>query len=136
MKSHWIVLLAVLAANLASAAPLNFDTPAQRQRYNELIVELRCLVCQNQSLANSPAPLARELRQEVLTMMKSGKSNDEIRVYLVQRYGEYVLYQPRVTPGTWALWFGPLLLVVLGAAVLWTALKKRHANAETKEVKD
>jgi len=118
---------ALLAAPiLASAiAPMEFDSPQQRQRFVQLTSELRCLVCQNQSLADSDAPLAQELREDVLNMMKNGKSDDEIRDFLVARYGDFVLYDPPVQPSTWALWFGPFILLLVGAAALAMAVRRR-----------
>lgn len=130
LRSLGLALLCATTLSVHAVAPLNFDSAAQRTRFQQLITEIRCLVCQNQSLADSPAPLANKLRQEVLQLMQSGKTDDEIRAYLVQRYGEFVLYDPPVEPSTWALWFGPVLLLALGAAGLWVALKRRRSSSE------
>jgi cytochrome c-type biogenesis protein CcmH len=101
---------------VAQEAPPEFANAAEQERYESLLGELRCLVCQNQSLAESNAPLALDLRVEVLKRVRAGMTEKEIVDFLVARYGDFVLYRPPVKPGTWALWFGPFLL--LGAAVL------------------
>lgn len=117
------------AAAAGAIAPMEFDSPEQRERFNELTAQLRCLVCQNQSLADSDAGLAQDMRREVLKMMKAGRSNAEIRGFLVERYGDFVLYKPPVEPSTWLLWFGPGLLVVIGAAALVIAIRRRSRPA-------
>ncbi|MDH5436877.1 MAG: cytochrome c-type biogenesis protein CcmH, partial [Gammaproteobacteria bacterium] len=89
--------------------------PAEEQRYRNLIGELRCLVCQNQSLADSDAELAVDMRNEVHKKISAGKSNDEIIDFLVERYGDFVRYRPPVKATTFLLWFGPFLLLALGA---------------------
>jgi cytochrome c-type biogenesis protein CcmH len=105
--------------------PLPFKDRAEEQRFQHLAKELRCLVCQNQNLADSEADLAKDLREQVFTMMQSGKSDDEIKSYLVSRYNDFVLYDPPVKPGTWLLWFTPGALVLIGAGVLINILRKR-----------
>ena len=94
-------------------------------RLKALESELRCLVCQNQTLAESNAPLAEDLRKEVREQALAGKSDDEIRAYLVARYGDFVLYKPPVEPATYLLWFGPFVLLIAGALVWWTLLRRR-----------
>jgi cytochrome c-type biogenesis protein CcmH len=103
-------------------------------RLKALENELRCLVCQNQTLADSNAPLAEDLRREVRELATSGKSDDEIRAYLVARYGDFVLYKPPVKSTTYVLWFAPFLLLVSGAAAWWVLVRRRarvRANAES-----
>lgn len=107
---------------------MQFDSSIQRERFRELTTELRCLVCQNQSLADSDALLAQELRREVLALMKAGKTNDEIRAFLVYRYGDFVLYDPPVDARTIALWFGPIALLLAGGTGFWIALRRREAT--------
>lgn len=114
-------------------APMDFDSTEQRERFQELTGELRCLVCQNQSLADSDADLAQDMRQEVLKLMKAGHSDDEIRAFLVERYGDFVLYDPPMAPSTWLLWFGPGLLVIIGITTLLVALRRRRRAAATDE---
>lgn len=126
-----LAALLIAAPMMARAiAPMDFDSPQQRERFVSLASQLRCLVCQNQSLADSDAPLAQELREDVLNMMKDGKSDDEIRDFLVARYGDFVLYDPPVQPSTWALWFGPFILLLVGAAALGIAVRRRSRLSE------
>ena len=96
-------------------------------RLKTLENELRCLVCQNQTLAESNAPLAEDLRKEVRSLAVAGKSDDDIRAYLVARYGDFVLYKPPVKPTTYALWLGPFLLLAAGIAVWLRILRRRAA---------
>ena len=116
----------VLAAGLASSAPALADD-ALDARLRTLETQLRCLVCQNQTLAESNAPLAEDLRKEVRELALAGKSDDEIRAYLVARYGDFVLYNPPVKPTTYLLWFGPFLLLA-GGAIVWLAVLRRRAR--------
>lgn len=106
--------------------PLPFTNHAQEVRFQHLTAELRCPMCQNETLADSNAPIARDLRNQIFRMMQQGRSNDEIRKYLVDRYSNYVLYDPPLTASTWLLWFGPLLILLAGAAVVVAALRKRQ----------
>jgi len=121
-----ILLLALLAgAALAKeAAPLAPDE-ATEQRLIAISSELRCLVCQNESLAGSNAELAYDLRREIRELIKDGKSDAEIRDFLVKRYGDFVLYRPPLKGVTLALWFGPVLLLVGGLATLIHYLRRR-----------
>ena len=127
-----LVLLALLLpafawAQVADPAPLHFASPVEEQRFHALVTELRCVMCQNQSLADSNAQIAHDLRREVLTLMRQGKSDAQIRDYLVARYGEFVLYKPRVEEKTWLLWFGPALLLLVGGFVV-ARVVRRHAG--------
>ena len=99
--------------------------PALDVRLKKLEEELRCLVCQNQSLADSTAPLAEDLRREVRQLAVAGKSDDEIRQFLVARYGDFVLYRPPVKSTTWLLWFGPFVLLAAGGVIWWLILRRR-----------
>ncbi len=103
----------------------HFSNPAKEQRYQTLLGNLRCLVCQDESLAESSASLAADLRAEVYQMMKNGESNAEIKQYLVNRYGDYVLYKPPLDYRTYALWFGPFALVALGGVILVVSIRRR-----------
>ncbi len=126
LVSFAIALSILFMVNVALAiAPLPFKDRAEEVRFQNLTRELRCLVCQNQNLADSEAQLAGELRQQVFEMMQSGKSDAEIKQYLVARYNDFVLYDPPVKPGTWLLWFAPGVLVVIGALVIVNILRKR-----------
>lgn len=121
-----LALMLALAATAAGALdPIDFRDDAERNRFQDLVAELRCTVCQNQNLADSNASLARDLRQRVFEMMREGKSDAEIKSFLVERYGDFVLYRPPVKPVTWALWFGPGIVLLIGAVVLVATVRKR-----------
>ncbi len=125
-----LLLAAALALGSATASTLaefKFASPAQEQEFRELTEQLRCLVCQNESLAGSQAELAQDLRREVYQMMVGGKSRDQIVGFLVARYGDFVLYSPPLKPSTYLLWFGPVLLAVVGAVLLGRTLRRKRA---------
>jgi cytochrome c-type biogenesis protein CcmH len=128
------VLQAAVSAQANEALPLAED-PIVEQRLVSIAEELRCLVCQNESLAGSRADLAQDLRREVRTLIKSGKSDAEIKEFLVSRYGDFVLYRPPVKPTTWLLWFGPLLLL-LGAAWVLVRIIRRSQTQKDAPVLD
>jgi cytochrome c-type biogenesis protein CcmH len=107
--------------------PLKFENKQQEERFNHLTRELRCLVCQNQNLADSDAQLAHDLRTEVHEMLLAGKSDDEIKQYMVDRYGDFVLYRPPVQENTVLLWLAPIILLLGGAMVLFVIIRKRTA---------
>lgn len=102
------------------------EDPALEERLLNLSKELRCLVCQNETLAESRADLAVDLRREIREQMKAGKSDKEIVAFLTDRYGQFILYRPRVTPITYLLWFGPFVLLLAGLAVLFRYIKQRR----------
>ena len=102
------------------------DDPLIEQRLAKLSHELRCLQCQNQTLADSPAGLAADLRREIREQMKAGKSDQEIIAFLTARYGDFILYRPRVTYATYLLWFGPFVLLLAGLYVLFRYIKQRR----------
>ena len=106
--------------------PLPFKNHAQELRFQHLTGQLRCLVCQNENLADSNADLARDLRLEVFQMMQQGQTDAQIKQFLVARYGDFVLYKPPLKPGTWLLWFGPLAILLAGGAVVAVALQRRR----------
>lgn len=116
-----------VAQVVTQATPLVFASPAEEQRFHALVSALRCVMCQNQSLADSNAQIAHDLRGEVLTLMHDGRSDAQIEDYLVARYGEFVLYKPRVEWTTWLLWFGPALLL-LGGGVLIARIVRGRAH--------
>jgi cytochrome c-type biogenesis protein CcmH len=107
------------------AQPMGED-PAVEQRLAKLSHELRCLVCQNETLADSRADLAEDLRREIRDQIKAGKSDKEILEFLTARYGQFILYRPQVTPATYLLWFGPFVLLLGGLLVLFGYIKKRR----------
>jgi cytochrome c-type biogenesis protein CcmH len=119
-----VALLLCLFATLACAQqPVD---PVLRERLKKLEEELRCLVCQNQTLADSNAPLAEDLRREVRGLAAQGKNDDEIKEFLVSRYGDFVLYKPPVKESTWLLWFGPFVLLAGGLGVWLLVLRRRR----------
>lgn len=127
------LLAAALAAGAAGAVTLEqfkFDNPAQEREFRELTGKLRCLVCQNESLAASQSDLAQDLRKEVYEMMRAGKSQDAIIAFLVERYGDFVLYEPPFKPSTYLLWIGPFLVLGLGGWALARALKHKKSEPE------
>jgi cytochrome c-type biogenesis protein CcmH len=101
------------------------DDPVVEQRLVAISEELRCLVCQNESLSASRAELAQDLRRELRTLIRQGRSDAEIREFMVSRYGDFVLYRPPVKPSTWLLWAGPFVLMVGGVIVLLVYLRRR-----------
>jgi cytochrome c-type biogenesis protein CcmH len=117
----------ILAQTAPVQEPLVFENQEQQDRFNQLTEELRCLVCQNQTLADSDAPLAHDLRSEAHEMLLAGNSNDEIKQFMVERYGDFVLYRPPVQKNTYLLWLGPLLFLLGGALFLRSNIKKRSA---------
>ena len=100
--------------------------PAVEQRLAKLSQELRCLVCQNETLADSRADLAEDLRDEIRIQIRAGKSDQEIIAFLTQRYGDFILYRPPVRPTTYLLWFGPFVLLLAGLAILFLYVKRRR----------
>lgn len=103
-----------------------FATPGEKQRFKDVIEELRCLVCQNQSLIDSDAELAHDLRAEVYEMMQAGNSDAQIVDFLVERYGDFVLYNPPVKPSTWLIWFGPFVLLLVAILLLVRSLRRQQ----------
>jgi cytochrome c-type biogenesis protein CcmH len=124
----WVLLAALLWSGCATAkeAPLASKDPALEQRMKNLSDKLRCLVCQNQTLADSNAALAVDLRNEIREKMQKGMTDAEIRTYLVDRYGDFVLFQPPFKPTTFLLWLGPFLLLALGFGILYLNLRRRQ----------
>lgn len=131
------VSLSAFAQKTDVQEPLLFANQQQQERFNKLTEELRCLVCQNQNLADSDAPLAHDLRREVHEMVLAGRTNEQVKEFLVTRYGDFVLYRPPVQKNTYLLWLAPLVLLLLGALILRSSIKKRSVLLETdKETTD
>lgn len=128
-----VVFVAMLVfAGIAAAQaidPLPFKDHAEEVRFQNLTKQLRCLVCQNENLADSNADLARDLRHEVFQLMQHGQSDAQIKQYLVDRYSDFVLYDPPVQPSTWLLWFGPLLILIAGTCVVVVTIRKRSRTS-------
>lgn len=124
-----LLLCALVGGAQAADTPFQFDQPEQAARYQRLTEELRCLVCQNQNLADSHADLAQDLRNEVYRMITGGQTDRQIVDFMVARYGEFVLYRPPVSPLTWLLWFGPFLLLAGAGGVWWAVARDRGVSA-------
>lgn len=138
MRRALLIVLCWLAVALPVSAAVEvhqFDSPAQEARYKKLIAELRCLVCQNQNLADSNADLAKDLRNKTYDMIRAGQSDEEIISYMVQRYGDFVLYRPPLKTSTVLLWLGPFLILGVGVAVLLNFVRRRR-RAATESVEE
>lgn len=120
MKRLFIVLSILLFANLSHANSMYpLSSAKEEAQFNHLLKELRCLVCQNQDLADSNAQLAKDLRLQVYQLVQDGKSDTEIYNYLTSRYGDFILFKPPVKAVTWLLWFGPFVFLMLGFFIFW-----------------
>jgi cytochrome c-type biogenesis protein CcmH len=130
MKQIFLATLIALGLNGAfakDAVPLA-DDPVTEQRLISISEEMRCLVCQNESLAGSRSDLANDLRREIRILISEGKSDDQIRSFMVERYGDFVLYRPPVKPVTWLLWIGPFVILGIGIAGLLMYLRRRNSS--------
>ena len=112
----------------ADAAPLQFQDAAEEARFHALTLQLRCVMCQNQSLADSNALIALQLRREVLDLIRAGRTDAQVKDHLVQRYGEFVLYRPKMQGRTWLLWLGPAAILFAGAALVVVLVRRRPAQ--------
>lgn len=126
MKILFTVILTMLTSVVLAQEPLVFDTTEQEARFIKLTTELRCTVCQNQNLADSDAPLAQDLRKEIHKMMLAGQNNDQITTFLVDRYGDFVLYRPAMKGNTLALWLIPGVLLGIGAIAVFFTVRSRN----------
>ena len=128
MKYFFVFLSSLLLFTVVTHAqdePLVFVDEKKQVRFDSLMEEIRCLVCQNQSLADSGAGLADDLRKEAYRMISQGESNEAIKAFMVERYGDFVLYDPPLQPSTLLLWFGPFILMLIATIVIIVILKKR-----------
>jgi cytochrome c-type biogenesis protein CcmH len=119
-------LLALPGLALAQAAEVAKPDAAVEERLKHLAEELRCLVCQNQTIADSNAPLALDLRNQIRQQIAAGRNDDQIRAYMVERYGDFVLYRPPFKATTAVLWLGPMLLIMVGAVIFLLVVRKRR----------
>ncbi len=139
-----IISSLILAVVLSFSAPafsapietFKFDSPETEKVFHKLSDELRCLVCQNQNIAESNADLAKDLRLEIYTMLMDGKTEDEIIDFMVQRYGDYVLYDPPFKPMTWLLWLGPLMIFVLGVFFAFRFMKSQPSGSQPESLSE
>ena len=131
-----LMLVNPVGVAIALDATDNLENPAQRALYERLIDEVRCLVCQNQTIADSNAPLAADLRREIRDRVAQGQSENQIKDFLTERYGEFVLYRPRFVGPATLLWLAPGLLLLIGILVLWTIVRRRSELPVTGEAED
>lgn len=123
-----LMTLLFVSANAFSAIEAHeFNNELERQRYQSFIEEMRCPKCQNQNLAGSDSPISADLRRELYEMIKAGKSDKEIVDFMVERYGDFILYRPRVTPVTYVLWGAPIALLIIGTIALIMILRRRRS---------
>lgn len=127
-----VCLLASVVLAQVQEEEVPSDDPVIEQRLANISKELRCLQCQNQTLADSPAGLAADMRREIRAQMKAGKSDQEVIAFLTQRYGDFILYRPRVTFTTYLLWFGPFVLLLAGLYGLFHYIKLRRDSIPEK----
>lgn len=135
MFTRFLLLISLIGFGLSvhcADLPFEFKQAAQQQRYQQLIGEIRCLVCQNQTLADSPADLAQDLRQEVYQMIIAGKQNQDVINFLVERYGDFVIYRPPLKPSTWVLWFAPFVLLFLAIVFIIHLIRRRSQESVQK----
>jgi len=126
-----VMLSLPLQAQIERERPSIPLTTSQQARYRAMLPNLRCMVCQNESLAASQAPLAVDLRYQIRGLLAKGDSDAQVKQYLVDRYGQYVLYKPRFEPSTWLLWLGPLLLLIIAIFIALRLLRRRSRAAPT-----
>ena len=129
------LVLFINISHADEATPLASD-PALEQRLISISEEMRCLVCQNESLSGSRSELAQDLRREIRDLIKQGKTDAEIRTFMVDRYGDFILYRPPVKPTTWLLWIGPFVLMFAGMVALLMYLRRRNTQVTTTSLSD
>ncbi|MVW76223.1 cytochrome c-type biogenesis protein [Pseudomonas xionganensis] len=124
-----LLSLALVASSQAAIDTYEFASEAERQRYRSLVEELRCPKCQNQNIADSDAPIAMDLREQIFRMLEEGQSNEQIVEFLVSRYGDFVLYKPPVTARTLLLWYGPAVFLGIGFVLLGVIVLRRRGQS-------
>jgi len=125
------VLLLIAGFTHAAIEVYEFNDPKQEEAFKELTFELRCLVCQNQNIADSNADLAKDLRNEIHKMLNEGNDKQQVVDFMVARYGDFVLYRPPVNPQTALLWFGPFLIGIIGLILLIRFIRSRAGQSDT-----
>ncbi|HEX5048681.1 MAG TPA: cytochrome c-type biogenesis protein [Gammaproteobacteria bacterium] len=128
IRSSLLLAMLLIAGFAAADDDPALDDPALNQRYWALIREIRCPLCKNESIAESGAPIAADLRREVKRRLVGGASDEEIKEFLVERYGDFILYRTRFTPETWALWLGPFVFLAVGGFAFWRVLRVRRGQ--------
>ena len=129
-----IFILSLIFSATTLASPVDtykFTDPVNKQRYQDLIEELRCPKCQNQNLADSNSPISQDLRQQVYEQIQQGRADQEIVDYMVYRYGEFILYRPQLSKKTYFLWFGPIVFIIVGAVVMIAFVRKQRLHTKT-----
>lgn len=137
MSGRWILLITLVLTVGSAVAAIDvheFDNDVQRLRYQSFIDEMRCPKCQNQNLSGSDSPIAEDLRRELYAMIQDGRSDKEIVDFMVERYGDYILYRPRLTAATMLLWIGPAVLFIAGLTILIMIVRQRRRDALVKGV--
>lgn len=136
MRNLFAIVLLTFSASVWTAPmdSFEFDNAAQEKTFRKLSDELRCLVCQNQSIADSNADLAKDLRTEIHEMLQSGKTEEQIKEFMVDRYGDYVLYEPPFEPMTWLLWFGPAVIFGIGLFYARSFIAQQKASEDAGEL--
>jgi len=132
-RIHWLTALLwllLISGKALAIDPLPFRDAAEEDRFRALTSELRCVMCQNQSLADSNAMIAGDLRKEVFALMQAGKTDAEIKAFLTERYTDFVLYDPPLQTKTWLLWFGPLAILLAGVIVVIMIVRRRAAGPD------
>ncbi len=131
MRRLSLLLLLLLPVHcFANIEAYSFDDPEKEARYHKLITELRCVVCVSQNIADSNAELAQDLRRQTYEMIQNGASNEQIVTFMVQRYGDFVLYRPPLKPSTMVLWIGPFIIFFIGLIVLIIFIRRRNREPE------
>ncbi len=131
IKLFMLSLVLIMASDIVLASPVEtfeFNDEVTKIRFQALSKELRCPKCQNQNLADSNSPIAQDLRRELYELLQQGKADSEIIDFMVNRYGEYVLYRPRVSTVTYVLWFGPAILILLGITVVIVVVRRKPVD--------
>ena len=126
-----VLLTSSFLSVYAAVEVKQFKKPEHEQRYKKLINELRCVVCQNQNIADSNAELAKDLRKQVFKMINTGKSDDDILEFMVTRYGDFVLYRPEFNSMTFLLWVGPFIIFIIGLTILVSFIRQRKTVVAT-----
>jgi cytochrome c-type biogenesis protein CcmH len=138
LQQFFVCVCLTLLVNITladEATPLASD-PALEQRLVSISEEMRCLVCQNESLSGSRSELAQDLRREIRDLIQQGKTDAEIRTFMVDRYGDFILYRPPVKPTTWLLWIGPFVLLFAGIVALLMYLRRRNTQVASTSLSD
>jgi len=132
MRMNWLMIfLLVISTQVFAVDTHQLADPEQQKSYENIISELRCLVCQNQTIADSNAELADDLRRQVFEMLQQGKSKDEIIQFMTDRYGDFVLYNPPFKPKTGLLWIGPIAFLVIGLVTVFLIIRRKKQTGNT-----